>query len=383
MRKYVHAAGYTLVELLVVIAIIGILVSISVPAVNGVRARMRQAQCSENLRQLAIAASNYELSKGRLPGYCQSFGVFPGGVDPADRGSYGGAVPRHEKLGSWHVALLGELDNQPIYERWTEDRYPLLSDGAGEREATQRGYSKIAAINYGLFACPSASGSVEISGLNHYVANVGMHAPFPLTYTRRGVRPQTVDFLRSMSRANGVFSNQYAGVDIANPSRLVPTGRAMRSDDFTDGRSNTLLLTENHQAMPWHLTSLAGNANHLMTFETVAGKEVVAYPSDSRYLQGCVWHFEDDRRTAGAAAVLPIHKINGGDVYNIFMGRSNRSDVARPSSLHVSGVNIATAGGETRFLSDSVDYRVYQALMTPQGRSSDMPENEYVSVVGL
>ncbi|MGI9471685.1 MAG: DUF1559 domain-containing protein [Rubripirellula sp.] len=131
MRKCVHAAGYTLVELLVVIAIIGILVSISVPAVTGVRARMRQAQCNENLRQLAIAANNYELSKGTLPGHCQAYGVFDGGIDPADPGSFGGAVPRHMKLGSWHVALLGELDNQPIYERWTQDRIRCCPMGLG------------------------------------------------------------------------------------------------------------------------------------------------------------------------------------------------------------------------------------------------------------
>ena len=382
MRKCWHATGYTLVELLVVIAIIGILVSISVPAVNGVRARMRQTQCNENLRQLAIAASNYELSKGALPGYCQSYGRFSGGVDPADPGSYGGSVPRHEKLGSWQVALLGELDNQPIYERWTDDRYPLISDGAGDREATQRGYSTIAAVNYGLFICPSASGSIELSGLNNYVANVGMHASFPMTY-RRGNRTRTVDFLRSMSRVNGAFGNQYAGFDPSNPNATVPVARPFRSEDFKDGRSNTLLLTENHQAMPWHLTSLSANANHLMQFVTVGGKDVVAYPSDSRYLQGSVWHYEDDQGSAGAPSVLPIHKINGGDVYNTFMSRTNRADVARPSSLHVGGVNLATAGGETRYLGDSADYRIYQALMTPQSRNSDMPANEYVPVRGL
>ena len=32
---------------------------------------------------------------------------------------------------------------------------------------------------------------------------------------------------------------------------------------------------------------------------------------------------------------------------------------------------------------DSADYRIYQALMTPQSRNSDMPANEYVPVRGL
>ncbi|MGI9471686.1 MAG: DUF1559 domain-containing protein [Rubripirellula sp.] len=224
---------------------------------------------------------------------------------------------------------------------------------------------------------------MENSGLNSYVANSGMHANFPFTYSRSGGQPQTVTFLRSMSRANGIFGNQYPGFDVSNSGALVPTSRPARSQDFKDGRSNTLLFTENQQAQPWHLTSLSANANHLMRFETVQGNEVVAYPNDARYLQGCVWHFEDDLGAANAAAVQPIHKINGGDVYNTFMNRSNRSDVARPSSLHIGGVNMAAAGGETRYLGESIDYRIYQALMTPQGRSSDVPANEFVPEVGL
>jgi prepilin-type N-terminal cleavage/methylation domain-containing protein/prepilin-type processing-associated H-X9-DG protein len=63
----VSKKGFTLVELLVVIAIIGILIGMLLPAVQSVREAARRTQCANNIRQIALAALNYESAHMRFP----------------------------------------------------------------------------------------------------------------------------------------------------------------------------------------------------------------------------------------------------------------------------------------------------------------------------
>ena len=352
--------GFTLVELLVVIAIIGILMGLLVPAVQAAREAARRAQCASQLKNLGLAAVEYETAKKKFPGYINYFGAFAGSTsDPADPANSPGA---HQKIGSWHISLMPYLDAQATYERCYEDKYPLLSSGSNQ---LPDGFHSNSAPNLPIFQCPSAS-TEQTFGRNSYVSNNGMMGFWDPSANFNGV-----SFVASMKVANGAFNNKYGGPSAGPSGTIAPTplGPDVRIEDFKDGPSNTIVFTENLQAQPYHWVSISAPAGALSDPSTSLFVDL------AQIYQGIVYHPSVDNTPTD-----PGMLINGNRDTAVMNGSvSNDMIYARPSSSHNGGVNAAFGDGQVRFITENIDYRTYQALLTLRGKSSNVAFPEFVT----
>ena len=97
--------AFTLVELLVVIAIIGVLVALLLPAVQAARESARRTQCTNHLRQLALAAQTFHDGNR----------AFPPGVHQLRFPS----APQFRGV-SLFVKLLPQLEQANLAQGWDE-----------------------------------------------------------------------------------------------------------------------------------------------------------------------------------------------------------------------------------------------------------------------
>ena len=141
--------GFTLVELLVVIAIIGILIALLLPAVQAAREAARRSQCTNQIKQLALAMHNYVDTHKTLP---RASYVLSSGTYWATSALYRPSI---------HTLLLPFIEQSAIY-----DQFDFMQDPAAQAVARER---------ISTFLCPSAQpyGSTTYRGNNTYAWNTG------------------------------------------------------------------------------------------------------------------------------------------------------------------------------------------------------------------
>lgn len=222
-------SAFSLLELLLVVAILSQLMQLLLPAVQSAREAARRSACSNQLRQLGIAALLHEGVHGHLP--TGGWGLL--WVGKADRG-FGAEQP-----GGWAYNLLPYLGHQPLHDLPRGPVGPALDRATAEMCRTP----------VLLFYCPTR----RTARLYPY----GYRTPAPTRNCEPLVEAAKIDYaanagdffvrgpLGPTSEAEADAS-QYAWADVSQVTGIVYQRSQVRLADIADGASRTYLFGEKY-----------------------------------------------------------------------------------------------------------------------------------------
>jgi prepilin-type N-terminal cleavage/methylation domain-containing protein len=197
--------GFTLIELLVVIAIIGVLVGLTLPAVQSAREASRRTQCQNNLKQQGLALNNYVTLGDALPIGYLAWTNPPGGAAPG---------------WAWSAAILPQLEQSTIYSALNINLPIDVADNATVRVLALAIYVCPSDRNTGAFGVTSQlTGGPIAAQTTSYAANGGTNgAPQPngMFVMNKSIRPKQVkdglsNTFAAGERGSFVVQNAWAG----------------------------------------------------------------------------------------------------------------------------------------------------------------------------
>jgi prepilin-type N-terminal cleavage/methylation domain-containing protein/prepilin-type processing-associated H-X9-DG protein len=295
--------GFTLIELLVVIAIIAVLIALLLPAVQAAREAARRAQCTNNLKQLALACHNYVDVNGSFPSQIAGY-------------NYTGQCQwflNSDYRTGWIVQLLPQIDQMPLFNAY---------NFTGDRAEYSFNNVTVISTQLNVVMCPSYPGPMLQVGQSDWNSYAGTETAAMATWNIAGTC-----YKGSMGdNTTGVWpgSNNVLG-DCSN-NMPTATGMFWRAQMLvtpqmvTDGLSNTMLAGE---AMP----------------------------------NLCWWNAWTESNSSVATTSIPMNQMTNLNktYWNYCFGFR---------SQHPGGINAGFADGSVKFLKQTINPLIYRAIST-------------------
>jgi len=348
--RYALRSAFTLIELLVVIAIIAILVALLLPAVQQAREAARRTSCKNNMKQLGTALHNHLDTHGSFP---------PGYVcfddDPANRFRTGGWQTGIRRLGfNWVCNILPYMEEPARYDQITACNDDLLGD-PGDQDSNPADHCEAIASfgNVGreqlkFLLCPSHPKIRD----NFSNGSYGLEALAKGTYAASWGTGNMLSWENESTR--GAFGCYRVATNKIAPAAGgggdgFQAHKGNNDSDFTDGLSNTVLLSE------------------------------LRVVDDSTDLRG-TWMNPGMGATTFSAAHEPNSRVNDiiascdttldpDDI--MYCGSTEITDdetvTASARSYHTGGVNVTLGDASVRFVSENIDIGIWQGLNTLRG----------------
>ena len=306
--------GFSLVELLVVIAIIGILVALTLPAIQAARDAARRTQCGNHLKQIGLGLLLYESTHGALPFGCGWKGQ-------------GNAV----YAPTWAAMVLPQLEQQNHYDLFD---FSQKLDHPANRQA-------ITAV-VPTFVCP-ADAPNRAAIVNSRCTCCATGAPWETHGLWYPGSLGPVDCYGCKSCPEGEDGESYCcigsecGWDATAPGMFHRFGVSVRMAHVRDGLSNTIMIGEAIPSESIHNTAFGA------TWPLAATNIPINLMAKSSELPRPILNDEQ------------LHDVNPTGLMNGFKSR------------HPGGAMFCLGDGSVHFLGESINYRLYCALGTRDG----------------
>jgi prepilin-type N-terminal cleavage/methylation domain-containing protein len=322
LSKITPRRGFTLIELLVVIAIIAILIGLLLPAVQKVREAANRIKCSNNLKQLGLAAHHYHDANGHLP---PGLGYYP----TATNGAFG--------TGWFH--LLPFIEQENLFKS-SLGTVPFPAPG-GPAVAYYPGNNGVYSTIVKVYVCPSdpsvGSGVAMIQGNS---------------------------FAVSCYAGNALLAIQ-GGLSTEPPTPATPQGKVTLAE-ITDGLSNTILYAEKFARCSTTDTAIAppfregGTAWAYTTFFVFNWQPPPMNLPGKAFPPGfCIPGF----KSGGAVYVIgPESRFQHRPTP--FIGNC---DPTRAATAHPGGMQVGLADGSVRTLAPGMSGNTWWDAVTPAG----------------